>query len=97
MRDMLALDIGIALHERLQLIGGPRRGCQVDPPEGVVVEQPSPDELRARGTVLIRDPQGERALARETFRLRAIRRRARWRATLLLDSSVEEPRESAAV
>ena len=91
-RSLLELSIGLAIRERLQVLPGPRRGCEVDPPTGVTVEMPDAVTIRARGDVVIRDRQGEGVLATETFRVLAHRQRGIWRTTLMtLGSGTDEP------
>ena len=95
-RGLLSLSIGLALRERLRVLPGPRRGCEMDPPSDVAVDMPDPRTITASGTVLIRDRRGEAELGVEAFRLTASREDGRWRMTrVLLSAAAPQVSETA--
>jgi len=81
-RDLLGLQVGLALYNRLQVTLGPRRGWGVAPPSDVVIEQVDRSRLRAHGVVRLLPP-GDQPEVVEIFHLSAERGRRRWRHVLL--------------
>jgi hypothetical protein len=84
-RSLLAMDVALALVGRLALLGGPRRGWQVDPPDAsaLQIRELRPDALQLQVDVVLRDAAGEAVMATERLHVVAHRDRRGWRATML--------------
>jgi len=95
---VLGLSIGLALHERLQRLPGPRHGCTLDPPRGLVGRMPDANTIHVAGLILIRDSEGDVELGIESFQISAEKRRSRqWQLTRLLLTPVGRELWEAAV
>ena len=88
--DLLALDVGLALYFRLQILGGPRRGWGVGPPTQLIVEQLTTHTIRARGTVEYLPPNAAAAPVTETVYLRAQLTPRGWRASVFTSAPQPE-------
>jgi hypothetical protein len=93
-RDLLGMQVGLALYNRLQITRGPRRGWGVAPPSDVVVEQADRSHLRARGVVRL-FPPGNQPEVVKIFQLNAERGRRGWRHVLLTFGTDSDIRRAA--